>query len=207
MNCNNCGFNLNDGANFCPACGSNTMASNEANTNLDPFANPTNTNLDPFSGNPSSSSQNGFNGSSSTDPFGGHNNNSFNNGQNGFSGQGFNGSQHFNSHNPHHAGGHIHFDQETINQQMGIRRLNRAMGNGIFGIVFSIWTLIVVFGGLFDSWWMLVFILIDLTSSIPAIIGAIRNRQFSRPKFIAALTMGIVSTVVSVGALIYWITL
>jgi len=180
MNCKNCGFNLNDNENNCTACGASNVNTNSSSANLDPFANPPppQNSLDPFSDSPSQSSSQNFN------PH-----------QNPYHGQQY---QH-----PHHA---QHFTPEALEKYMGSRRLNRAMVNGIIGVGLSIWTLLVVFGGWwFDSWWMLVWIAIDFTSGIPAIIGAIRNRSYNKPKFIAALAMGIVSTAVSLVALIYWI--
>jgi len=109
------------------------------------------------------------------------------------------------------------FDQHNQQQQQrqqppGVETRERrwamsALGNGVLGIIFSIWTLSAVGGEWFSSTFLLIFILIDFTCSIPAIFNAIRGRSHNTVMFIAALTMGILSTVASLIALALWITM
>jgi len=95
-------------------------------------------------------------------------------------------------------------DPAAMQDQINRRRLNSALVNGVLGIAMSIWTLIVVFAQMFNVWGMFIWIAIDFTCSIPAIVNAVRGRAHSRTKFMIALSMGILSTIASLVALIYW---
>jgi len=96
-----------------------------------------------------------------------------------------------------------------FNQEERARlQLNKAFWNGIFAIAFSVWALIVVFADLFSegSIWPIVFIISAFVCSFPAILQAFRGRKNEdRTRFLAALIMGIISTVISIVALVYWL--
>jgi len=185
MICETCGNNLDTQKAFCSSCGKSNPHFTFANANRDSnssFGISTNSaqsdeTTDPFTPN-----------NNSDDPFDGHTRHSFNE----FNNNGFD---------------HSEFIAQQ-QRQFGRRRLNRALANAIFGIAFSIWTFIYLFADMLGGTWLaLGFILADFFSSVPAIVGAVRHRQHSKPKFLAALSMGIVSTLASLAALIYWATL
>jgi len=80
-----------------------------------------------------------------------------------------------------------------------------ALYNGIFGIIFSAWTVLAIFGLQWtDTLWVVLFVGVDFICSIPAIINAIRARQYNKTMFIAALAMGIISAITSLTVLIIW---
>jgi len=99
-----------------------------------------------------------------------------------------------------------HFGQQAAPQETREKRLaTNALVNGAIGIIFSIWTLATVggFGG-FNPILVLIFIGVDFTCSIPAIYNSIRGRSYNQVMFIAALTMGILSTAASLLAFVLW---
>ena len=87
-----------------------------------------------------------------------------------------------------------------------IKWANSGLTNAIFGIAFSIWTIIAVTALTLDTVWGVVFIAIDFTASIPALFSGWRGRAHSNTKFALTMLMGVVSIIASTLALILLLT-
>jgi len=82
---------------------------------------------------------------------------------------------------------------------------SNALYNGIFGIVFSAWTVLAIFGLQWtDTLWVILFVGVDFICSIPAIFNAVRSRQYNKTMFVASMAMGIISAITSLTVLIIW---
>ncbi|MCL2255647.1 MAG: hypothetical protein FWC11_02185 [Firmicutes bacterium] len=105
---------------------------------------------------------------------------------------------------------HLQFQQkarDAAKNEWSRQQSNRGFWNGIFAVAFSVWTLIVVFAGLFsdNTFWVLLFIIVDFSCSLPAIFQALRGRDHNKKRFLITLIMGVASTAASVLALVWWL--
>jgi len=178
MNCVFCGAQMPADSKFCGSCG-NTVHMPDPNS-VEPFSNgPTldfsgmQQQFDEF-GNPIGGMQNGMPPIGNMDAFNGMN-----------------------------LSPEQQAAMQAQNDNFRIQRLaNRGLGNAVFALILSLVSIILIGTLWWTILWGLMFIAVDLASSIPAIIQGVMGRKHSKPKFMATIAMAGVSILLTIGAIV-----
>ena len=102
--------------------------------------------------------------------------------------------------------GNVDFSKAEKERQLNSLQ-TKAIVNGALGVALAVFTFLVQFLNIFtDAHWTLIFVLITITASMPAILTAMRTKNSgSKIKFLIAMGLGIVATIMAVIVLIIWL--